>query len=49
MIPYSNSVFYPFDLQENAIKFIGEEDGIFNEQDYILFYAEGPDWLQSGK
>ena len=41
MIPYSNSVFYPFDLQENAIKFIGEEDGIFNEQDYILFYAEG--------
>ncbi len=42
MIPYSNDVFYPFDLQENAIKFVGEEDGVFNEQDYILFYAEGP-------
>ncbi len=42
MIPYSNNVFYPFDLQENAIKFVGEEDGVFNEEDHILFYAEGP-------
>ncbi len=42
MIPYSNNVAYPFDLQENAIKFVGEEDGVFNDQDYILFYAEGP-------
>ena len=42
MIPYSNDDFYPFDLQENAIKFVGEEDGVFNDEDYILLYAEGP-------
>ncbi|MEQ3796380.1 type IX secretion system sortase PorU [Flavobacteriaceae bacterium MJ-SS4] len=42
MIPYSNSVSYPFDVTENAIKVVGEEDGSFDDQDYILFYAEGP-------
>ncbi len=29
------------DLFENAIKVIGEEDGKFDPQDYVLFYAEG--------
>ncbi|WP_136480219.1 type IX secretion system sortase PorU [Cognatitamlana onchidii] len=42
MIPYANNIPYPFDVPENAIKFIGEEDGVFNNQDYILFYAQGP-------
>jgi hypothetical protein len=42
MIPYSNSEPYPLDIQENAIKFIGEEDGVFDNDDYILFYAQGP-------
>ena len=42
MIPYSNAEFYPFDITENAIKFVGEEDGVFNNEDHILFYAEGP-------
>ncbi|MFI1745296.1 type IX secretion system sortase PorU [Thalassobellus sediminis] len=42
MIPYSNSISYPIDVQENAIKFIGEEDGVFDAEDYILFYAQGP-------
>lgn len=42
MIPYSNSEPYPFDPMENAIKFVGEADGVFNNEDYILFYAEGP-------
>ncbi|NNC50959.1 MAG: type IX secretion system sortase PorU, partial [Flaviramulus sp.] len=41
-IPYSNSEPYPFDVPENAIKFIGEEDGVFDNDDYILFYAIGP-------
>lgn len=32
-------------LQENAIKFVGEEDGSFDSGDYILFYGQGPhDW-----
>ena len=30
------------DLIENAIRVVGEEDGKFNENDYILFYGEGP-------
>ncbi len=42
MLPYANSEPYPFDLTENAIKFVGEEDGVFNNEDFILFYAEGP-------
>ena len=42
MIPYSNAEPYPFDVPENAIKFIGENDGVFNNDDYILFYAQGP-------
>ncbi|MFI0428419.1 type IX secretion system sortase PorU [Mariniflexile sp. HMF6888] len=42
MIPNSNAVAYPFDIEESAIKFVGETDGVFNNEDYILFYAEGP-------
>ncbi|WP_034041538.1 type IX secretion system sortase PorU [Wocania ichthyoenteri] len=41
MIPYSNAVSHPLDVTENAIKFVGEEDGIFNDEDHILFYAQG--------
>lgn len=43
MVPLLNSTSYPLDLEENAIQFIGEEDGNFSNQDYILFYAEGVD------
>jgi hypothetical protein len=43
MLPLLNSIPYPNDLEENAIQFLGEEDGVFNESDYILFYAEGVD------
>jgi len=42
MLPLENSVFYPFDLSENAIQFVGAEDGVFNNEDYLLFYGEGP-------
>ena len=42
MIPFSNAEPYPFDVPENAIKFVGEEDGVFDNNDYILFYGEGP-------
>jgi len=43
MVPLLNSEPYPIDIAENAIQFIGEEDGSFNDGDYILFYAEGID------
>ena len=42
MLPLENSAFYPLDLTENAIKFVGGEDGVFNNNDYILFYGVGP-------
>jgi hypothetical protein len=43
MLPLNNSIPYPDDLVENAIQFIGQEDGVFDNSDYILFYAEGVD------
>ena len=43
MVPLLNSTSYPIDLEENSIQFIGEADGVFNDNDYILFYAEGVD------
>jgi len=42
MIPYENSEPYPEDVPENAIQFVGEEDGEFDSSDYILFYGQGP-------
>ncbi|MES2575798.1 MAG: type IX secretion system sortase PorU [Bacteroidota bacterium] len=50
MLPLSNNIFYPTDLAENAIEIIGESDGVFNNDDYILFYAEGVDtWNEESK
>lgn len=43
MLPMLNSTYYPMDLAENAVRFVGEEDGKFDANDYILFYAEGVD------
>ncbi|MBZ4036149.1 type IX secretion system sortase PorU [Flavobacterium sp. 17A] len=41
MLPLANNSYYPEDLMENAIQISGESDGIFNNEDFILFYAEG--------
>ncbi len=41
MLPLANNTYYPDDLMENTIQIIGETDGVFNNEDYILFYAEG--------
>lgn len=43
MLPELNAAPRIDDLAENAIKVVGEEDGSFDVNDYILFYAEGPD------
>jgi hypothetical protein len=42
MLPENNSTSRQDDLAENAIEVVGENDGILNESDYILFYAQGP-------
>lgn len=50
MLPLKNSEYYPVDLAENAIEVVGENDGIFNDSDYVLFYAEGVDqWNQESQ
>lgn len=50
MLPLLNSNDYPEDLLENAIEVVGENDGVFNNDDYILFYAEGVDvWNEESK
>lgn len=47
MLPQPNNAFRYDDLQLNAIEVIGENDGSFDEGDYILFYAQGPHtWVQ---
>ena len=46
LLPVLNSDFRNEDLQENAIYIEGEQDGVFNNSDFILFYAKGPhDWV----
>ena len=42
MVPRANAKFRHDDLAENAIYVNGEADGVFNNSDYILFYAPGP-------
>ena len=42
LLPVLNSEFRFKDLQENAIYVEGEEDEAFNNNDYILFYGQGP-------
>ena len=43
VLPQPNAAFRHEDLTENAILIFGEDDGSFDKEDYILFYAEGPD------
>lgn len=50
MIPLSNDNQYPLDLEETPIEIIGENDGVFNNEDYLLFYGEGTDtWNDESK
>ena len=41
MLPLRNDENLHYDLPENSIQFVGEEDGIFDDSDYILMYCEG--------
>lgn len=42
-LPFDNSLERPDDLQINKIVVEGEDDESFDDSDYILFYAKGPD------
>ncbi len=41
-LPLANNQTVAYDLIENAVQFVGEGDGVFNNSDYLLFYAIGP-------
>jgi len=43
MLPQRNDVPRKEGLAENAIVVVGEEDGIFDSDDYLLFYGNSPD------
>jgi hypothetical protein len=48
-LPELNSISRTDDLAKNAIFVSGEADGIFNDEDYILFYGWGPNrWYSNG-
>lgn len=42
MLPEHNQDTRYSALQENAIQVTGEDDGVWNDDDYALFYAQGP-------
>lgn len=47
MLAEANQSYRPDDLVENAIKIEDGGDGILNGNDYILFFASGPDeWMK---
>ncbi|MEP5612113.1 MAG: type IX secretion system sortase PorU [Cyclobacteriaceae bacterium] len=46
ILPQANAKERPIDLVENAIMISGESDGSFDESDFILFYAVGPDKIE---
>ncbi len=43
LLPVSNAEFRYDDLQKNAIFIQGENDGVFNDNDFILFYGQSSD------
>ncbi|MBI2279856.1 MAG: type IX secretion system sortase PorU [Bacteroidetes bacterium] len=43
MLPEANNAQKTNDLQEIAVQVIGENDGVFDPSDYILFYGQAPD------
>lgn len=43
LLPVSNSEPRADDLVKNPILIQGENDGVFNDNDFILFYGKGPD------
>lgn len=45
LLPQSNASDRFPDLVENAIMVVSGDDGRFDDDDYILFYGQGPDYL----
>jgi len=41
-LPFNNADTVPYDLLENRILVTGENDGQFNDNDYVVFYGRNP-------
>ena len=49
-LPYLNSASVPEDLVQNPIFVSGEQDGVFDDNDFILFYGQSPhQWFLQGQ
>jgi hypothetical protein len=49
MLPTLNSDNRPDDLKQNAVHVEGASDGVFNQNDYVLFYGQSPhEWEFDG-
>lgn len=49
MLPTLNSDFRADDLKQNAVHIEGASDGVFNQNDYVLFYGQSPhEWEFDG-
>jgi hypothetical protein len=49
LLPQANSAPRPDDLVENNIYFQGNNDGVFDANEYFLFYAKGPHTWQASQ
>ncbi|RPD47222.1 type IX secretion system sortase PorU [Hymenobacter sediminis] len=48
-LPQANQAFRPDDLAENPIRFVGDANATFDDNEYFLFYARGPHtWTRAG-
>lgn len=45
-LPGLNSTYRPDDLMQNSIYIEGENDGVFNSNDYVLFYGQSPNAIK---
>ena len=49
-VPLLNANVPSFDVVENAVKFVGENDGVFDSNDYMLFYGvSSRGWSEENK
>jgi len=50
MLPFAVNIPYIDDLEEIPIKIFGEEDGKWDLNDFLVFYAEGPNsWIENSE
>jgi hypothetical protein len=46
LMPLPNDEFFPEDITEVAVRFYGDNNGHFDDNEYFLFYAQGPEWSE---